>query len=75
MILCFFRKKIWNFQKEFVSLQRERWNQVEPRCAERWHGCSNAEMMSNSTLPLGFINIATITSRGVMVAFYTLCGF
>ena len=26
-----------NFQKYFVSLQRERRNQVEPRCAERWH--------------------------------------
>ena len=55
---------IRNFEKDFVSFfdkrsgiaerQRERWNQVEPRCAERWHGCSNAEMMSNSTLPLGF---------------------
>ena len=54
---------IRNFEKDFVSFfdkrsgiaerQRERWNQVEPRCAERWHGCSNAEMMSNSTLPLG----------------------
>ncbi|MBQ2173647.1 MAG: hypothetical protein II453_00770 [Alphaproteobacteria bacterium] len=21
-------------------MQRERWNQVEPRCAERWHGRS-----------------------------------
>ena len=62
---------IRNFEKDFVSFfdkrsgiaerQRERWNQVEPRRAERWHGCSNAEMMSNSTLPLGFISIATIT--------------
>ena len=33
-------------------------NRVEPRCAERWHGCSNAEMMSNSTLPLGFFHVS-----------------
>ena len=47
---------IWKFTYLFVSLHRERWNQVEPRCAERWHGCGNAEMMSNSTLPLGFFH-------------------
>ena len=38
--LDIFWQKAWKFQKEFVSLQRERWNQVEPRCAERWHGRS-----------------------------------
>ena len=56
-------KKIWNFKKMFLSLQRERRSQVEPRCAERWHGCGNTEMMSNSTLPLGFLhsNIELVT--------------
>ena len=33
------RRNIWKYQKNCLSLQRERWNQVEPRCAERWHGC------------------------------------
>ena len=28
---------ICKYRSKFVSLQRERWNQVEPRCAERWH--------------------------------------
>ena len=54
-----FSEKIWNYQKKFLYLQRERRSQVEPRCAERWHGCSNAEMMSNSTLPLGFLHLHT----------------
>ena len=27
---------------EFLSLQRERRSQVEPRCAERWHGCRDS---------------------------------
>ena len=56
-------EKIWNFKKKFLSLQRERRNQVEPRCAERWHGCGYTEMMSNSTLPLGFFhsNIELVT--------------
>ena len=35
-------KKIWNFKKMFLSLQRERRSQVEPRCAERWHGCRDS---------------------------------
>ena len=46
----------WKFQIYFLLLQRERRSQVEPRCAERWHGCGNTEMMSNSTLPLGFLH-------------------
>ncbi len=29
--------KIWKSQKKCLSLHRERRNQVEPRCAERWH--------------------------------------
>jgi hypothetical protein len=28
---------IWKFARLFVSLLRERRNQVEPRCVERWH--------------------------------------
>ena len=28
---------IWKKTKKCLSLQRERRNQVEPRCAERWH--------------------------------------
>jgi len=50
--------KIWYFPEKFLSLQRERRNQVEPRCAERWHGyrITPVEMMSNSTLPLGFLH-------------------
>ena len=32
-----FRQNTWKFQKLIVSLQRERRNRVEPRCAERWH--------------------------------------
>ena len=53
-----FRQKTWKYQKLIVSLQRERRNRVEPRCAERWHGCraKPVEMMSNSTLPLGFLH-------------------
>ena len=31
------RRNIWKYQKNCLSLQRERWNQVEPRCEERWH--------------------------------------
>ena len=38
-----FCEKTWKFQKEFVSLRRERWNQVEPRCAERWHLCDDEQ--------------------------------
>ena len=34
----------------------KRRNQVEPRCAERWHGCGNTEMMSDSNSPLGFFH-------------------
>jgi hypothetical protein len=30
-------RKIWNSQKKYLPLQRERRSQVEPRCAERWH--------------------------------------
>ena len=53
-----FRQNTWKYQKLIVSLQRERRNRVEPRCAERWHGCraKPVEMMSNSTLPLGFLH-------------------
>ena len=53
-----FRQDTWKYQKLIVSLQRERRNRVEPRCAERWHGCraKPVEMMSNSTLPLGFLH-------------------
>ena len=29
--------EIWKYQKKFLTLQRERRSQVEPRCAERWH--------------------------------------
>ena len=36
-------EKIWNFKKKFLSLQRERRNQVEPRCAERWHLCDDEQ--------------------------------
>ena len=51
--------------------KQERWNQVEPRCAERWHGCGDAEMMSNSTLPLGFLHLSIeLTTRGQL--FYIL---
>ena len=68
----FFRfrcSKIWNLQKKYLSLQCERSNQVEPRCAERWHGCRNAEMMSNSTLPLGFSSLR-ILSWSRVASFY-----
>ena len=58
-------RKVWNITGNCLSLQRERWNQVEPRCAERWHGCGDAEMMSNSTLPLGFLHLnIELTTRG-----------
>ena len=30
-------QKTCKYQQKFLSLQRERRNQVEPRCAERWH--------------------------------------
>jgi len=52
-------EKIWKFRKFFLSLQRLMRNRVEPRCAERWHGCrvKPVEMMSNSTLPLGFFHL------------------
>ena len=30
-------RNIWKLQINFLSLQCERRNQVEPRCAERWH--------------------------------------
>ena len=45
-------------------------NQVEPRCAERWHGrrVKPVEMMSNSTLPLGFLH--SITAGHVLASFY-----
>ena len=36
----FFGQIVWKFPIEDVYLQRERWNQVEPRCVERWHGRS-----------------------------------
>ena len=39
----FFTWIIWNIQKYFLSLQRERRNQVEPRCAERWHLCDDEQ--------------------------------
>ena len=60
-IVTFFLVKIWKYGKKFLSLQRERRSQVEPRCAERWHGCrvKPVEMMSNSTLPLGFLHSNT----------------
>ena len=41
LILIDFWQKTWMFQKLFLSLRRERWNQVEPRCAERWHLCDD----------------------------------
>ena len=64
-------RKVWNITGNCLSLQRERWNQVEPRCAERWHGCGDAEMMSNSTLPLGFLHLnIELTTRGQL--FYIL---
>jgi len=60
------RKKNWKITEKCLSLQRERRCQVEPRCAERWHGyrLKPVEMMSNSTLPLGFLhsNIELATS-------------
>ena len=51
----------------FVSLQRERRNRVEPRCVVidvvackartvAWLQAKPVEMMSNSTLPLGFLH-------------------
>jgi hypothetical protein len=49
-------------------LQRERRNQVEPRCAERWHGCGNTEMMSNSTFLRPFGSKRT-SSSGRLVSF------
>ena len=52
-------RNIWKIREKCLSLQRERRSQVEPRCAERWHGCGNTEMMSNSTLPLGFLHSNT----------------
>ena len=48
-------------------------NQVEPRCAERWHGrrAKPVEMMSNSTLPLGFLrSLRPTTSFCGVVGFY-----
>ena len=33
---------ICKLQIKFLSLQRERRSQVEPRCAERWHGCRDS---------------------------------
>ena len=38
-----FRQKAWKFHKLIVSLQRERRNRVEPRCAERWHLCDDEQ--------------------------------
>ena len=54
----------------FVSLQRERRNRVEPRCVVidavackartvAWLQVKPVEMMSNSTLPLGFLHSNT----------------
>ena len=65
-------EKTWNIQKYFLSLQRERRNQVEPRCAERWHGCraNPVEMMSNSTLPLGFLH--SNTAGHALASFFIL---
>ena len=66
--------KIWKFARLFVSLHRERWNQVEPRCAERWHGCGSAEMMSNSTLPLGFLHLGYSWSRVGQLLYFPIFG-
>ena len=63
---------MWKKQKKYLSLQRERRNRVEPRCAERWHGCRviPTEMMSNSTLPLGFLHSNTeLVTRGQLLYF------
>jgi len=67
-------RKIWWFARLFVSLHRERWNQVEPRCAERWHGYGNAEMMSNSTLPLGFLHLVYSWSRVGQLLYFAIFG-
>jgi hypothetical protein len=66
-------ENFWNSQKKFLSLQRERRSQVEPRCAERWHGwrVKPTEMMSNSTLPLGFLHSNTeLVTCGQLFIFY-----
>ena len=65
--------KIWIYRKNFIYLQRERRSQVEPRCAERWHGwrVKPTEMMSNSTLPLGFLHSNTeLVTCGQLFIFY-----
>ena len=80
-------RKWWvnlKFREFFLSLHRvidfsrlpkqERWNQVEPRCAERWHGCGNAEMMSNSTLPLGFLHLGYSWSRVGQLLYFAIFG-
>ena len=66
-------ENFWNSQKKFLSLQRERRSQVEPRCAERWHGwrVKPTEMMSNSTLPLGFLHSSIeLVTCGQLFKFY-----
>ena len=35
--------KIWKIREKCLSLQCERRNQVEPRCAERWHLCDDEQ--------------------------------
>ena len=34
---------VWKLWENIVYLQRERRNQVEPRCAERWHLCDDEQ--------------------------------
>ena len=52
----------------------KRRNQVEPRCAERWHGCGNTEMMSDSTSPLDFFhsNNKKLAKRDQLLLFLIL---
>ena len=62
-----FRQKAWKFQKHIVSLQRERRNRVEPRCAERWHLCDDEQ----SDLAAWFPSLAYRAGH-VWPAFYIL---
>ena len=72
-IIALISRKTCNFQIKTLSLQRERRNRVEPRCAERWHGWRRnpKEMMSNSTLPLGFFHssIELVTCGQLFISF------
>ena len=34
---------VWKLRENIVYLQRERRDQVEPRCAERWHLCDDEQ--------------------------------